>query len=236
MSDQFSRTAMLFGEENMRILKNSRVIVFGIGGVGGYCAEALARAGVGTIGLVDNDKVALSNINRQIIATHSTVGRYKTDVMRERITEINPQAQVIIQRLFYLPETSGEINLTDYDYIADAIDTVSAKLELAIRANACSVPVISSMGTGNKLDPTAFTVADIYKTSVCPLARVMRQELKKRGIPSLKVVYSTEPPLTPEMHGAEDTGKRHIPASNSFVPPVAGFIMAGEIIKSLIKK
>ena len=235
MTDQFSRTAMLFGEEKIEILKNSRVIVFGIGGVGGYCAEALVRAGIGTIGLVDNDKITPSNINRQIIATHKTVGRYKTDVMRERILEINPQAQVEMHRLFYLPETANEIALTDYDYISDAIDTVSAKLELISRANTCSVPIISSMGTGNKLDPAAFTVADIYQTSVCPLARVIRQELKKRGIPSLKVVYSTETPLTREKYDTPETGKRQIPASISFVPPVAGFIMAGEIIKDLLK-
>ena len=190
MSNQFVRTEMMFGKEAMRKLSSSRVAVFGIGGVGGYTVEALARSGVGAIDIIDNDKVCISNINRQIIATHKTVGRYKVDVAAERIADINPDCKVTAYKTFYMPDTQAEFDFTKYDYIVDAIDTVTGKLTLIENAKECGVPVISSMGAGNKLDPTAFEVADIYKTSVCPLAKVMRRELKKRGVNSLKVVYS----------------------------------------------
>ena len=217
---------MLFGKKAMQKLASARVAVFGIGGVGGFTVEALARSGVGAIDLIDDDKVSLTNINRQIIATLETVGNYKVDVATERIRQINPDCAVTTHKIFYLPETACEIDFKNYDYIVDAIDTVAGKLS-----------VISCMGTGNKTDPTAFEVSDIYKTSVCPLARVMRRELKKRGIDSLKVVYSREEPLKPrEQNGEEISAKREIPASCAFVPSVAGLIIASEVIKDLIKK
>lgn len=233
MLNEFLRTELLFGREAMQKLESSHVAVFGIGGVGGHAAEALARSGIGALDLIDNDTVSLSNLNRQIVALRSTVGRYKADVMKERIQDINPEAKVRALRLFYLPETADELDLGKYDYIVDAVDTVTAKLELAVRAKAAGVPLISCMGAGNKLDPTAFTVTDISKTSVCPLARVMRRELKKRGITSLKVVYSTEPARTP-LPCEEGDARRAVPGSVAFVPSVAGLIAAGEVIRDLI--
>ncbi len=229
----FSRTEMLLGKESVEKLKNKKVIVFGIGGVGGYVCEALVRTGIGKIDLVDNDTVSESNINRQIIALHSTVGRYKTEVMKERLLDINPNIEVNIHNCFYTPETSNEFDFSKYDYIVDAIDTVSGKIELVLQAEKCGTPIIASMGTGNKLNPCGFKVADIYKTSVCPLARVMRTELKKRGIKKLKVVYSEETPISAFTETAEN-GKR-IPASCAFTPSVAGLIIASEVIKDLIK-
>lgn len=248
--NQFSRTELLLGNEAMERLKNSRVAVFGIGGVGGYIVEALVRSGVGEIDLIDDDKVCLTNINRQIIATRSTVGRYKVDVAAERIADINPDVKVHTHKTFYTPETAHEFDFSLYDYVADAIDTVTGKIELVMNADRSGTPIISSMGAGNKLDPSAFEVADIYKTSVCPLARVMRYELKKRGIKHLKVVYSREKALTPIDDGATGcktncicplgtarkcTQRRQVPGSTAFVPSVVGLIMAGEIIKDLIK-
>ena len=230
---QFSRTALLIGEEGVEKLKKARVAVFGIGGVGGYVVEALARSGVGSLELIDKDVVSLSNINRQIIALHSTVGQYKTEVAAARARDINPEIEVITRNVFYLPETANEFDFTSYDYVVDAIDTVSGKLALIEQAKKANVPVISCMGAGNKLDATAFEVADITKTSVCPLARVMRRELKKRGIEHVKVVYSKEEPLQSKAQD-EETGKP-IPASIAFVPSVAGLIIAGEVIKDLIK-
>ncbi|MDR1604581.1 MAG: tRNA threonylcarbamoyladenosine dehydratase [Gracilibacteraceae bacterium] len=247
--DQFSRTALQFGRDNLARLREARVAVFGIGGVGGYCAEALSRSGIGTLALLDDDTVCVTNINRQIIATHATVGQYKTDLMRARILEINPNATVEARRLFYSPETAADVDLTRYDYIVDAMDTVTAKLELVCRAQAAGTPLISAMGAANKLDPTAFIVADIYATAVCPLARIMRRELRRRGVPALKVVYSREQPAPPpptEESGCQagcvcpPGGARHclqrrqIPGSNAFVPPVAGLILAGEVVKDLI--
>lgn len=229
----FSRTEMLFGKENVEKLKNKKVIVFGIGGVGGYVCEALARTGIGTIDLVDNDTVSVSNINRQIIALHSTVGRYKTEVMKERILDINPSCNVKVFNTFYTPEASSQFDFSFYDYIVDAIDTVLGKIELVLQAEKSNTPIIASMGTGNKLNPCGFKVADIYKTTVCPLARVMRTELKKRGVKKLKVVYSEEAPVSAFTENA-DNGKR-IPASCAFTPSVAGLIIASEIIKDLIK-
>lgn len=248
--NQFSRTELLLGNEAMERLKNSRVAVFGIGGVGGYIVEALVRSGVGEIDLIDDDKVCLTNINRQIIATRSTVGRYKVDVAAERIADINPDVKVHTHKTFYTPETAHEFDFSLYDYVADAIDTVTGKIELVMNADRSGTPIISSMGAGNKLDPSAFEVADIYKTSVCPLARVMRYELKKRGIKHLKVVYSREKALTPIDDGETGcktncicppgtarkcTQRRQVPGSTAFVPSVVGLIMAGEIIKDLIK-
>ena len=230
---QFSRTALLIGEEGVEKLKNSRVAVFGVGGVGGYVVEALARSGVGALELIDKDVVSVSNINRQIIALHSTVGRLKTEVMSERVKDINPACQVSVRNLFYLPETAAEFDFSSYDYVVDAIDTVSGKIALIEQANKANVPVISSMGAGNKLDATAFEVSDITKTSVCPLARVMRRELKKRGIEHLKVVYSKEEPR-PSPLMDEESGKP-IPGSIAFVPSVVGLIIAGEVIKDLVK-
>ncbi|MBQ8229200.1 MAG: tRNA threonylcarbamoyladenosine dehydratase [Clostridia bacterium] len=230
---QFSRTALLLGEEGVKKLNNARVAVFGVGGVGGYVVEALARSGVGALDLIDKDRVSESNINRQIIALHSTVGRLKTEVMAERVGDINPNIKVTTHDVFYLPETAHEFDFTQYDYIVDAIDTVSGKLALIENAKRCNVPVISSMGAGNKLDPTAFEVSDISKTSVCPLARVMRRELKKRGIERLKVVYSKEEPQETKTQD-EETGKP-IPGSVAFVPSVVGLIIAGEVVKDLIK-
>lgn len=227
MENQFSRTEMMLGIEAVDRLNSARVAVFGIGGVGGFAAEALARAGVGELHLFDSDKVSVSNINRQIIALHSTVGRLKTEVMRDRIADINPEAKVLSFPIFYGEETAGEIDLSVYDYIVDAIDTVRSKILLICNAKAAGVPIISSMGAGNKLDPTRFEVADIYKTSVCPLAKAVRTELKRRGITSLKTVYSTEPPVHSE-RPVERT-----PGSLSFVPSVVGLIIAGEVIKDI---
>ncbi len=234
MTSQFSRTEMLFGIEAMNKIRQARVAVFGIGGVGGYAVEALARSGIGTLDLFDNDQVSLTNLNRQIIATRKTIGQDKVDAARNRILEINPDATVNIYKMFYMPEISGEVDLSVYDYVLDAIDTVTGKIELIVKAKEASVPVISSMGAGNKIDATAFEVADIYQTSVCPLAKVMRKELKARGIQELKVVYSREVPRKP-IGICEETveGRRQIPASNAYVPAVAGLIMAGEAIKDL---
>ncbi len=231
----FSRTKMLFGTDAIEKLKNSRVAVFGCGGVGGYVIEALARGGIGTIDLVDNDKVSLSNINRQILATTLTVGKDKTSVAAERIKQINPDITVFEHNIFFMPDTSHIFNFSNYDYVVDAIDTVTGKIELIIQANKASVPIISSMGTGNKTDPTLFEIADIYKTSVCPLAKIMRYELKKRNIKSLKVVYSKEIPQKPLFQNETAPSGRNTPASCSFVPPVAGLIIAGEVIKDLLK-
>ena len=222
---QFSRTGMLIGNEAIEKLHNSKIAVFGIGGVGSYVVESLARAGVGNFLLVDKDVVDITNINRQIIATHSTIGRPKVEVARERILDINPEAKVEILQEFFMPD-SGEILDTTIDYIVDAVDTVTAKLELVLRANRLNIPIISCMGTGNKLDPTKFEIADIYKTRMCPLAKIMRKELKQRGIEHLKVVYSKEEPI-------EHDGGR-VPGSISFVPSVAGLIIAGEVIKDII--
>ena len=232
---QFSRTQLLFGQEAMEKLKGSRVAVFGIGGVGGYCVEALARSGVGTLDLIDDDTVNLTNLNRQIIATHATLGMDKVDAAKERVLSINPGAVVHTHKTFYLPETAGEFDFTRYDYVVDAIDTVTGKLTLVQAAKEAGTRIISCMGTGNKLDPTAFEVADISKTSVCPLARIMRKELGKRGIKHLKVVYSKELALTPAPAEEEDSAhpKRQTPGSNAFVPAVAGLILAGEVVKDL---
>lgn len=233
MEEQFSRTVRLIGEEKFLKLNSSKVAVFGIGGVGGYIAESLARAGVGEITLVDKDSVSESNINRQIIALHSTVDRPKVEAMRERLLDINPKIKINTYEEFYLPDNADLFVLKEYDYIADAVDTVTAKLELVSRAKSENIPIISAMGAGNKLDPTKFEVADIFDTSVCPLCRIMRRELKNRQISSLKVVYSKEPPEIRDMAIGEN--KKPIPSSISFVPPVMGLIMAGEIIKDLIK-
>ena len=223
--NRFSRTEALLGEEAMEKLKKARVAVFGIGGVGGHVVDALVRSGVGAVDIVDSDKVCLSNLNRQIIATESSIGKYKVDVMKERILDINPEAVVNVHKCFYLPETKDEFDFSQYSYVVDAVDTVTAKIQLVMEAEEAGVPIISSMGAGNKLDPTAFQVADIYKTSVCPLAKVMRRELKKRGIKKLKVVYSREQPVV----------KNAVPASVAFVPSVVGLIIAGEVIKDLAK-
>ena len=223
----------MLGKNGMEALARARVAVFGIGGVGGYTVEALARSGVGAIDIIDNDKVSLTNINRQIYATHKTVGRYKVEVALERIAEINPGCKVTAHKTFYMPETQSEFDFTEYDYIVDAIDTVTGKITIIENAVKCGTPVISAMGAGNKLDPTAFEVTDIYKTSVCPLAKVMRRELKKRGIKKLKVVYSREEPSACVGEIEEEGPKRAIPASNAFVPAVAGLIIAGEVIKDL---
>lgn len=236
MSGQFIRTEMLIGEEGLKKLLSSHVCVFGVGGVGGYVVEALARSGVGKLDLVDADTVCESNINRQIIATHNTLGMYKVDAEKERILEINPGCEVNVYRMFYLPENSGQIDISVYDYVVDAVDTVSAKIEIIKKAKEAGVPVLSCMGAANKLDPTAFRVTDISKTSVCPLARVMRRELKKRGIDSLKVVYSQEQAITPLQLEEAESNKRVTPASIAFVPSVAGLIAAGEVIKDLIDK
>ena len=233
LSEQNSRTALLLSDSGVEKLQNIRVAIFGVGGVGGYICEALARAGVGCIDVFDRDTVSVSNINRQIIATHRTVGRPKVEVMKERILEINPECKVEAYNVFYLPENAGDFDLSQYDYIADAVDTVSAKLEIVCRASALGVPVISAMGAGNKLDPTAFEVSDIYKTEGCPLARVMRRELKARGIKKLKVVYSKEEPKKSDLIDAE-SGKP-VPGSVSFVPSVMGLIIAGEIIKDICR-
>lgn len=230
---RFERSELLLGADSLIKLKNAKVIVFGIGGVGSYVCEALARSGIGTICLVDNDTVSESNINRQLIALTSTIGLNKTDVMKERILDINPDCNVTSLPCFYTKDK--EVNIQGFDYIVDAIDTVTSKLTLIEEANRHSIPIISSMGTGNKLDPTRFEIADIFKTSVCPLARVMRRELKSRGINHLKVLYSKEEPISPENNITEGS-RRSIPGSVSFVPPVAGMIIAGEVIKDIISK
>lgn len=232
MEEKFIRTGLLIGEEGLKKLEDSRVAVFGIGGVGGHVVEALARSGVGAFDLIDRDEVSESNINRQIIATTKTVGQPKVEVMKQRILEINPKAIVHTHQCFYMPENADVFNFYQYDYVVDAIDTVTAKIELVMQAQAVDTPIISSMGAGNKMDPTRFEVADIYKTSVCPLARVMRRELKKRGVKKLKVVYSKEEAMTPLIQMSDET-KRVIPGSNAFVPSVAGLIIAGEVIKDL---
>ncbi len=229
---QFLRSEMILGENSTDNLKNKNVILFGLGGVGSYTAEALARAGIGKITVVDNDVVSVTNINRQLCALHSTVGKPKVEVIKERILDINPQCEVTALQLFYLPENSAEFRLEQYDYIADAIDTVSAKIDLAVKSQELSIPMISCMGTGNKLDPSRFTVSDIYKTSGCPLCRVMRTELRKRGIKKLNVVWSDEIPVKPA-ETDENTGKRQTPGSLPFVPGAAGLIMAGKIILDL---
>ena len=260
MEEQFSRTELLLGENALKKLKNAKVIIFGIGGVGGYCVEALVRSGIGHIDLVDDDVVCLSNINRQLIATYETVGRSKVEIMAERIHSISPTCTVGTFRCFYLPENKENFDFSSYDYIIDAVDTVTAKLSLIEAAKDAGVPIISAMGAGNKLDPAAFRVADIYETRICPLAKVLRRECKKRGIKSLQVVYSEEMPQKPLQKGGDviDTiietennaqntpkngeeksllrtsGKRSIPGSIALVPPVAGFIMAGEVVKDLI--
>lgn len=248
MLNQFSRTELIYGRDAMEMLKDARVAVFGIGGVGGYTVEALARSGVGSLDLIDDDKVCLTNINRQIYATRKTVGQYKVDVAAERIKDINPDAVVRTYKTFYTPETADQFDFKHYDYIVDAIDTVTGKIALVMNAKAAKTPIICSMGAGNKVDPTAFEVTDLYKTSVCPLAKVMRNELKKRGVRRLKVVYSKELPITPvddmaiscRTHcvcppGTERkcTQRRQVPGSNAFVPSVVGLIIAGEVIKDL---
>ena len=248
MLNQFSRTQLLFGQEGMEKLYHARVAVFGIGGVGGYTVEALARSGVGTLDLIDDDRICLTNLNRQIFATRKTVGQFKVDVARQRILEINPKAVVNTYKTFYAPQTAEQFDFSQYDYVVDAIDTVTGKLELILQAQAAGTPIISSMGAGNKTDAAAFEVADIYETSVCPLARVMRRELKKRGVKHLKVVYSKEPPLTPIDDMAiscrnhcicppgtarKCTQRRQVPGSNAFVPATVGLIIAGEVINDL---
>ena len=239
MEEMFSRTAMLLGEEALEKLKKARVAVFGVGGVGGYVVEALVRSGVGAIDIIDNDCVCESNLNRQIIATRSVLGQYKVDVMEARIHDINPGCQVRKYKCFYLPETAEEFDFREYSYVVDAIDTVTGKLQLVVQAKEAGVPIISSMGTGNKLNPTELEVTDIYKTSVCPLAKVMRRELKQRGIKSLKVLYSKEEPRKPMVSALTEDGdapRRATPGSVSFVPSVAGLIIASEVIKDLIAK
>ena len=251
MLNQFSRTQLLYGQDNMRRLASSRVAVFGIGGVGGYVVEALARSGVGALDLIDDDRVCITNLNRQILATRKTVGKYKVDAAEERIREINPQCEVKTYKTFYLPETQEQFEFHDYDYVVDAIDTVSGKLAIIENAKKAGVPVISSMGAGNKVDPAALEVADIYDASVCPLARVMRRECRKRGIDSLKVVYSRETPIRPledmsiscRQHCVcppgtvrKCTQRRDIPGSTAFVPSVAGLIIAAEVVRDLTQE
>lgn len=251
MLTQFSRTELLLGKEGMERLKDARVAVFGVGGVGGYVCEALVRSGVGAFDLIDDDKVCLTNINRQIIATRSTVGKYKVDVMKERMLDINPDVKVQTYKCFFLPENADDFPFAEYDYVVDAVDTVTAKIELVMKCQSMGVPIISSMGAGNKLDASAFQVADIYKTKMCPLAKVMRRELKKRGVKKLKVVYSEEKPTRPIEDMAiscrtncicppgaahKCTERRDIPGSVAFVPSVAGLIVAGEVVKDLVNK
>ena len=230
MENQFSRTELIIGKEKVESLKNAKVAVFGIGGVGSYVVEGLARVGIGNFVLVDKDEVSVSNINRQIIALHSTVGKAKVEVAKDRILEINPDAKVDVYQEFFMPETKGILD-ESIDYVVDSVDTVTAKIELIVRANKLNIPIISCMGTGNKLDPTRFEITDIYKTSVCPLAKVMRKELKSRGIKKLKVLYSKEEPIKLEVNEKE----KRTPGSISFVPSVAGLIIAGEVIKDIIK-
>lgn len=236
MDEKFTRTALLLGEENVLRFGKRHVAVFGIGGVGGYAVEALVRSGIGELTIVDKDVVSESNINRQIIATTRTVGQKKVDVMERRMREINPSCVVHKYDCFYLPETAGQFDFTEYDYVIDAVDTVTAKIEIILNARAAGVPVISAMGAGNKLDPSRFEVADIYRTSVCPLARVMRRELRKRGVTQLKVVYSKEEPVQPRTDGMPET-KAHegkaVPGSAAFVPPAAGLLLAGEVIRDM---
>lgn len=243
MLEQFSRTELLLGREAMDKLAETRVAVFGVGGVGGYVCEALVRSGVGAFDLIDNDTVSLTNLNRQIIATRKTIGRYKTEVMKERILDINPEADVQIHNCFFLPENADEFDFTQYDYVVDAVDTVTAKISIIMKAKEAGVKVISSMGAGNKIDASMFRVSDIYKTKVCPLAKVMRRELKKRGVKKLKVVYSEEQPIQPENNYVcppeeldKMAGRRAIPGSTAFVPSVAGLIIAGEVVKDLCEK
>ena len=236
MQESFMRTAAILGEQALERLARSRVAVFGLGGVGGYVVEALARSGVGELHLIDNDKVSVSNLNRQIFALTSTVGRYKTQVAKERVGEINPQCKVVTYELFYTPDTEREIGFSGFDYVVDAIDTVSGKLAIIRQAKDANVPVISSMGTGNKLNASAFDIADISKTSVCPLARTMRRELKKLGIEKVKVLYSKEEPVKAETDETPVTGKKSVVGSVSFVPSVAGLLIAGEVIRDLIKE
>lgn len=236
IDERFQRSALLVGDEAIRRLGGTRVAIFGIGGVGGYVLEALARTGVSHIELIDADVVMPSNINRQIIATEATIGKPKVEAARERALLINPEIEVVCHNMFYTAENADEIDLSRFDYVVDAIDTVSSKIELILRAKECGVPIISSMGAGGKLNPTAFEVADIYKTSVCPLARVMRSELKKRGVKSLKVVYSKEEPIKRTVQGENGPITRHAPGSIAFVPSVVGLIIAGEVIKDLIKE
>lgn len=242
MLNQFSRTALMFGREAMEKLGRARVAVFGLGGVGGYTVEALARSGIGALDLIDDDKICLTNLNRQILALHPTMDQYKTDAAERRVREICPEIVIHKHNCFYMPDTADAFDFTQYDYIVDAIDTVTGKLELVRRAQLAGTPIISSMGAGNKVDPTAFRVADIYATKICPLAKVMRSELRRMGIPTLKVVYSEEPPIKPLEEMSEScppgtarkcTVRREIPGSNAFVPPVAGLILAGEVIKDL---
>lgn len=240
MEEQFIRTELLLGSENVEKLQRARVAVFGVGGVGGFTVEALARAGVGALDLIDNDTVNESNINRQIVALHSTVGEAKTEVAKRRVLDINPACKVTVHNCFYLPETADQFDFSQYDYVVDAIDTVTGKIGLVMQAQEAGTPIISCMGAGNKLDPTAFKIADIYKTDVCPLAKVMRRELKKRGVRHLKVLYSTEPARSPQQiqqmsqnEETEKSSRRQTPGSVSFVPSVAGLIIGGEVIKDL---
>ena len=240
--NQFQRTELLIGKEGLKKLQEAHVIIFGIGGVGGYVVEALARSGVGELTLVDSDNVSLTNLNRQIIATHETIGQSKVHVMAKRIASINPACKVHQKQIFFLPETQDQFDFYIYDYVVDAVDTVSAKISLVLQAQAVNTPIISSMGTGNKLNPAMFEVADIYETSVCPLARVMRQSLKKRGVKKLTVVYSKELPIEQKIDDSlkkeiaqENSSKKSIPGSSAFCPPVAGMILASEVVKDLIK-
>ena len=242
--NQYARTALLLGDEGMARLRASRVAVFGLGGVGGYVVEALARSGIGALDLIDDDRVSLTNLNRQLLATHSTLGQYKADVAAARVRDIDPDCRVRVHRVFYLPEARDQFDFGLFDYVVDAIDTVKAKLSLAEQAQQAGVPIISAMGAGNKLDPTAFRVADIHQTSVCPLARVMRTECRRRGIRHLKVVYSTETPRRPLTKALPDTptpdtrpgaGRRDTPGSTAFVPSAAGLIIASEVVKDLLK-
>lgn len=250
MINQFSRTELLLGEEAIKKLQNARVAVFGIGGVGGHVCEALVRSGVGSFDLIDSDTVSITNINRQIIATHKTVGKYKTEVMKERMLEINPKVNVTVHNCFFLPENADEFAFEEYDYVVDAVDTVTAKIELVMKCKEMDIPIISSMGAGNKIEPSMFKVADIYKTNICPLAKVMRRELKKRGVRKLKVVYSEELPIKQNEEAAlkykeecmdensldkAGASKRQVPGSLAFVPSVAGLIIAGEVVKDLCK-
>jgi len=235
MLTQFSRSELILGPNSTNILSKKRVAVFGIGGVGCYVVEALARSGIGAIDLIDNDQFSITNLNRQLYATHKTLGQDKVDVAKNRIIEINPDCQVTVFKTFFLPENKNDFNFANYDYVIDAIDTVAGKIALIEASKAKNIPVISAMGAGNKLHPEMFEVADIYKTSVCPLAQVMRKELKKRGIKDVKVVYSKESPLKPMTDIEEETNKRTIPGSTAFVPPVVGLIIAGEVVKDLLK-
>jgi tRNA A37 threonylcarbamoyladenosine dehydratase len=237
--DQLIRTELLLGEEALITLKKSRVAVFGLGGVGGYAVEALARSGVGALDLIDDDRIALSNLNRQIIALHSTVGMFKAEVAARRVLDINPACAVTAHKTFYSPETAGDFDFSSYDYVIDAIDTVTAKISLVLQSKAAGTPIICCMGTGNKLNPAALEVADLYSTSVCPLARVMRRELRRRGVDRLKVVYSREEPLVPAPAPDEDASahtKRQTPGSTAFVPPAAGLLLASEVVRDLLSR